>query len=601
MVTPNTPIIVFECANAHGGDIQLLRSTIERFGTIGYPEKHIKFQAFHKDTIALPDFSAYNIYEELLFSRQEWSELIRFSVERFNGTWLDIFDRYGVEVFAENHKHIYGIKLQASVLENREVIEGLKQHTLLSGKKLMLNISGHAIETVTQMFDRFSRLRPGEIIFQIGHQAYPTQLKDTGIQKITVLRENFPGIRICIADHVAGDDPFACTVPLLGLAAGCSLVEKHICLDRSTAKYDHFSALEPDEMQVLANQVVSCMDAISGPFISVSEREYLEKSVQVPVAGKSLPRGSLVAASDIIFRRTSQKGSTYSEISGMQQQHHILAADVKANTTVGPEMLKPASVGVLVACRMKSSRLKAKALLPIAGTPSIDICLENCLTIREASTVVLTTSTEKEDNILGNHTLNGRVKFWQGDPDDVMRRYIDTCEAYGIDVVIRVTGDCPVISKEIASFLLSHHFASGADYTAAKQSAVGTACEIYNVEVLKRIVSYVGKAEYSEYMTWYLQNNKDIFKVELVDLPVDLVRDYRLTLDYQEDLDLFNAVFGELERSGLEPNTDNIFRVLDANPAIANLNAHLPLMYKTNQELIDTLNRETRIHKPMLQ
>ena len=37
-------------------------------------------------------------------------------------------------------------------------------------------------------------------------------------------------------------------------------------------------------------------------------------------------------------------------------------------------------------------------------------------------------------------------------------------------------------------------------------------------------------------MTWYMKNNRDIFKVEEVELPDDLVRKYRLTIDYPEDL-----------------------------------------------------------------
>ena len=48
-------------------------------------------------------------------------------------------------------------------------------------------------------------------------------------------------------------------------------------------------------------------------------------------------------------------------------------------------------------------------------------------------------------------------------------------------------------------------------------------------------------------MTWYMRNNPEFFSLNILDLPEELVRDYRLTLDYQEDLDMFNVLFNKLE------------------------------------------------------
>jgi N,N'-diacetyllegionaminate synthase len=245
---------------------------------------------------------------------------------------------------------------------------------------------------------------------------------------------------------------------------------------------------------------------------------------------------------------------------------------------------------------MKSSRLKNKATLPIAGVASVERCLENCLKISGAEVVVLATSSLEEDCILENYTLGGQVKLWRGDPDDVIQRYLGACDAYGIDVIVRVTADCPVISPEIAAVLLDHHFHTGADYTAAKHCAVGTACEIYNTEALRRIINYLGKAEYSEYMTWYLQNNKHIFKVEIIDLPPEMVRDYRLTLDYLEDLELFERLYAELAVRNLPLDLKNTFEILDQCSDIAALNSHLTLGYKVDDILIDKLNRTTKIN-----
>ena len=195
---------------------------------------------------------------------------------------------------------------------------------------------------------------------------------------------------------------------------------------------------------------------------------------------------------------------------------------------------------------MKSSRLRHKALIDIEGETCIERCLNNCLKMKKANTVILATSSLEEDAVLKNYTLDGKVKFWRGDPEDVIKRYLGACEKNNIHTIIRVTADCPVISEEISEILLEHHFSNGADYTVSKECAIGTGCEIYSVVALEEVIIRLGSADYSEYMTWYMKNNRDIFKVEEVELPEDLVRKYRLTIDYPEDLLFFKKLFSKL-------------------------------------------------------
>ena len=200
----------------------------------------------------------------------------------------------------------------------------------------------------------------------------------------------------------------------------------------------------------------------------------------------------------------------------------MLAANIDAKTTISEQAFKPARIGVIVPCRMPSSRLKNKAIVPIHGMASVERCLDNCLRIQNVDEVVLATSTSAEDSVLGQHTLDGRVKFWRGDPDDVIQRYLGACDEYGIDVIVRITADCPVISPEIIDLLLRRHFATGADFTSARECAAGSSGEIYNTEALRRAIKLIGKTEEFESMTCYMTNNQDLFKINFVDLPSTL-------------------------------------------------------------------------------
>lgn len=587
------PYVIFEVANTHCGKENILRKLIEEYRKFDYPKKGIKFQPFKPNLIALPDYQWYEVYKELYFEPAIWKDAIA-SVVDDGDVWLDLFDLYGVEIFKKNKEFISGVKLQASVLDNQEVFTALS-NIRMEKTRLIINISGYGIRDIEYYLEQFENIQSQEMVLQIGYQSYPTSIPDTGLHKIDVLKAAFTNLNICFADHSPAEQQVALDIPVWAVINGCSFIEKHFCIKRSDTEYDYYSALEPKEVCTLLTKLYNWTSASSGHFISKAEENYLEKTHQVAVIQNKLNAGSMVGLSDLIFRRTDQHGLKLPEIVSIQSQGYVLDSNVSQNTTVNKNDFKRARIGVLVACRMKSSRLKNKAILPINGVTAVERCLLNCLKIRFVDEVVLTTSDLDEDLILQDFTIDGAVKFWRGEPDDVIRRYISACDQFGIDVIIRVTADCPVISDEIAEILLKSHFENGADYTAVISGSVGSCVEIYNTEALRRVICLLGNAEHSEYMSWYMQNNSDIFKVNLVTLPSELQRDYRLTLDYMEDLEMFNQLFAELEKNSLEPNIRNVFKVLDENPLISALNKHCTLRYQTDQVLIDKLNAVTRI------
>jgi N,N'-diacetyllegionaminate synthase len=255
----------------------------------------------------------------------------------------------------------------------------------------------------------------------------------------------------------------------------------------------------------------------------------------------------------------------------------------------------PIRIAAIVAGRMKSSRLACKAILPIAGVSSVERCLEQCLGIRGVEQVILATSDLESDKILEKHLLGGRAKIWKGHPDDVIDRYLGACDNFGVDVVVRVTADCPIVLPDIVEYLLEKHFESGADYTAAGVCAVGTSGEIINTSALRKIIHHFGSAVYSEYMTWYFRNNPEHFRLNIIDLPESYVRNYRLTLDYAEDLEMFEMLFSKFRCATGAYRAQEVFSVLDANPNIAKINSHLTLKYQSDKQLVALLDEETRM------
>jgi N,N'-diacetyllegionaminate synthase len=587
------PYYIIEVANVHGGDFHYLVELIDAFADLR-DRCGIKFQAFHPDCIATDDYQWHKVYKELYFEKPKWKEAISRARET-KDVWLDIFDTYGVDVLTDNLYAIRGIKFQSSVLHNYEVFNALNGVDL-GNKKIILNVAAQPIADIEEIIARVEEaLQPEEILLEFGYQAYPTSFEDSGLCKVDTIRRHFPH-RIVFADHVDGSSQDAIQLPLVAAMNGVDVIEKHVMLDTRETKYDYFSSITPAQYGQMVTQLDRYTSIKNMPFISRKEKAYLRGTLMIPLLKHTKYAGTLFdVAGDFTYRRSGKTGLDVKEVEQLQHTAHILVSDKEPGETLHADDFKKATIATIIACRLKSSRLPQKALLPIGSLPSVELCLANALRFRNINHTILATSVDPQDAELENHTYKGSVIFHRGDPDDVVQRYLGIAQKLKVDIIIRVTADMPFIDNEICQILLQEHFKSGADYTVAREAAVGTNLEIINTQALMKVKAYFPSANYSEYMTWYFQNNAEHFRLHFVDLPKDLVRDYRLTLDYPEDLEMFNKLQDYFEENNLEFSLRKAYEYLDSHPELNLINSHLTLRYKTDQKLISTLNRVTKI------
>lgn len=584
---------IIEIANVHGGSKEYLLSLLDEFSNFndGFG---IKFQPFKFDEIALDDFEWYPVYKKLYFDSNDWKEIID-KASLTKDIWIDVFDKYSISIINDNLNNIYGLKLQASILYNKEVIAELKKIDLQQ-KPIILNISGLKIDEIKDLVLLFENdFNSSEIMLQVGFQGYPTKIEDSGICKIDILKNKFDN-KIIFADHIDGNTEDSLWLPVFASSKNIFGIEKHVKHSSLETKYDFYSSVDVKKYKKFIDIINVYSKLNSKTFISDEEDLYLVKSDQKPILKVNKKKGDLLSWDDFTFKRSNSKGLNSRELNKYIGLGYCLTRDLNINDPINDFNLKKVTTATIVAARLKSSRLKRKALLKIGNLSSIEYCLKNALKFNDINHTILATSNLGSDDQLKHQTLNSQVIFHQGDPDDVVRRYLDIIDELKLDIVVRVTGDMPFISNDILQILLKSHYKSGADYTVGKDAAVGTNLEIINSAALREIKKQFKSADYSEYMTWYFQNNPEHFKLNFVDLPDHLVRNYRLTLDYQEDLDMFNKVDKHFKDNNLEGNITELFNFLDENPDVSKLNNHITLKYKTDQELIKKLNKVTKIN-----
>ena len=237
-----------------------------------------------------------------------------------------------------------------------------------------------------------------------------------------------------------------------------------------------------------------------------------------------------------------------------------------------------ARVLVVVSARMASSRCPGKALAPLAGRPLLEVLLDRMAAVRGVDGVVLATSVKADNDPLVEVARSAGFEVFRGDEDDVLRRHVDCARALGADHVVRGTGDNPLTDVETIESLVARHGREAADYTYVPVDALlmGILAEVISRSALERSWERGDAHHRSELMTLYIKEHPQEFAIVTAELPPGLYRpEYRLTVDEPEDVRLMQEIFSRLAASGRRVTTREAIALLDREPALARINAHL--------------------------
>src|SRR4051794_8965599 len=105
---------------------------------------------------------------------------------------------------------------------------------------------------------------------------------------------------------------------------------------------------------------------------------------------------------------------------------------------------RPRTVAIIQA-RMSSSRLPGKVLMPISGRPSILFTCARVARARNIDAICVATSVDPSDDALAACVEEAGIAVYRGSLDDVLDRFAGAARVHGAEIVVRLTGDCPLI------------------------------------------------------------------------------------------------------------------------------------------------------------
>ena len=223
---------------------------------------------------------------------------------------------------------------------------------------------------------------------------------------------------------------------------------------------------------------------------------------------------------------------------------------------------------------MKSIRLPRKVLMKIKDKSFIVHMIDRLKLAKRPSGIVLCTSPLKEDDILVEIAKKQNIKFYRGHPDDVMLRIYNGAKKYGADVICSTTGDNAFTDPVIMDKMIKFFEERSADFVFCKDLPLGIQTYLIRMSAMKEALRRKDTID-TEIWGDYL-NRPEIYKVfeYKVSNPLYHHPEWRLTLDYPEDYELYKKIFDELYEEGKIFSFEEIMNLLNRKPEIMKINEH---------------------------
>ncbi len=231
-------------------------------------------------------------------------------------------------------------------------------------------------------------------------------------------------------------------------------------------------------------------------------------------------------------------------------------------------------VVVIVQARTGSTRLPQKILLPLSGKPMLLQQLNRLKEAKRADAFLLATTDTLTDDSVVELAHRSNMEFFRGDEGDVLDRYYKAAKAAKADIVVRVTGDCPLHDPEVIDLVIDRFFQQKVDYTITPTNfPEGLDTEVFSFWALERAWKEATLPSESEHVTPFIRNHPDYFKI---DVPwtsgAGDHSPYHWSVDTREDFEFVQKVYGYLYIEEQIFHMNDILKLLEEKPELMEIN-----------------------------
>lgn len=235
----NSVIVIAEIGENHIGDMQRAKKMIFEAAKAG--ADIVKFQSYLASEVKEDDpekewFSQVEISDKAHFELKEYAE--NYQTEFLSAPFSLNRAQFLCEMLGLNK-----IKIASSEMLNFPLLDYVNEHT----DSVFLSTGMATLEEIKLSISHLNKVN---ICIMHCITQYPVQLEDVNLNVITTLRDTFPEHSIGYSDHTT--DILA---PIIAVALGAKVIEKHFTLDKTLPGTDHVLSATPDELSEMVNMI----------------------------------------------------------------------------------------------------------------------------------------------------------------------------------------------------------------------------------------------------------------------------------------------------------------------------------------------------------
>lgn len=226
----------------------------------------------------------------------------------------------------------------------------------------------------------------------------------------------------------------------------------------------------------------------------------------------------------------------------------------------------------VIQARTSSTRFPGKVIADLEGVPMVVFMAARVAQCAALDQVILATSDQASDTPLAKVATDHGLSVFRGPLDDVLGRFVLVQRQTGAEVIVRMTGDCPLADPDVIGDLVALRAAKDADYAsnvAPRSYPHGLDCEVFTADALTRAQTHARDAYDREHVTPWMRSPEAGLTLANLAYPRDL-SDMRLTVDHPEDLEVVRKIVAGTHKNA---RLSEVADWLEAHPEVAVLNA----------------------------
>jgi len=253
-------------------------------------------------------------------------------------------------------------------------------------------------------------------------------------------------------------------------------------------------------------------------------------------------------------------------------------------------MLESKRIVASIEARMTSSRLPGKVLMTAIDEMSM---LEFMIhRVRESTLIddiVVATTINSEDDVIVRLCDELNVKSYRGSENDVLLRVLEAHIEFSSDIVVELTGDCPLIDHKILDEVIQVYLDGNYDYVSnshVRSFPMGLDVEVFSTDFLKKINKIAITEEDREHVSLHMYKSKK-FRTKEVIAPDDLFwPELRITLDDWGDYYFIKSIIAEFyKKCSFNFLSREIISFIKANPDLLELLKDVRKSDHSNEEI----------------